>query len=315
VPEIVFLSGADVADLLDVDALLPALAAAFRQFSAGATSAPPRSAARSASGMLGTMPAHVPGGGLTVKLVSVFPGNHTAGLPSHQALIAVFDEDTGTPRAVMDGTHITAVRTGAAAAVAADVLARPDAGVLAVLGAGVQGRSHLEAFPRIREFTDIRIASRSPEHAADLAAHDPRARVVGSFEEAVRGADVVCCCTDAREPIVQASWLVPGAHVSSVGGSFGPEVDPAIVRGGRVFVEWRGAAQNLPPAGAHELQGLDPDTITEIGEVLAGTRRGRTSDTEITVYKSTGHAVEDAAAARLVLDRALATGRGTKLQL
>jgi ornithine cyclodeaminase/alanine dehydrogenase-like protein (mu-crystallin family) len=315
VPEIVFLGRAEVEALLDPDALRAALAEAFRRFSAGETSAPPRSAALAPNGLIATMPAYLPGAGLGVKLVAVYPGNHARGVPSHQALIAVFDEDTGTPLAVLDGTHITAVRTGAAAAVAADVLARPDARVLAILGAGVQGGSHLDAFPRIRDFTDIRVASRTHEHAVALADGHPVARAVGSFEEAVTSADVVCCCTDARDPIVRAAWVAPGAHLSSVGGSFGRELDPDLVRAGRVFVEWRGAAENPPPAGSTELQDLDLSTITEVGEVLAGTRPGRGSATEITVYKSTGHAVEDIAAARLVLDRALATGRGTRIEL
>ncbi|WP_214402639.1 ornithine cyclodeaminase family protein [Pseudonocardia lacus] len=313
-PEVLVLGHDDVAALLDLDALLPALAEAFRQFSAGATSAPPRTAAFTADGLLGSMPAFVPGAGLAVKLVSVFPDNHARGLPSHQALIAVFDDATGTPLALIDGTRITTVRTGAAAAVAADALARPDARVLAILGAGVQGGSHLDAFDRIRDFADIRIASRTAENAAALAARHPRARAVDSFEEAVRGADVVCCCTDARSPVLRTSWLDPGAHVGSVGGSFGPEL-PADLVAGRVFVEWRGAALNPPPAGAHDLQGVDPAQLTEIGEVLAGTAPGRTSDGEITVYKSTGHAVEDAAAARLVLDAARAAGRGSVVHL
>jgi alanine dehydrogenase len=313
VPGILFLSRAEVADLLDPDALRPALADAFRRFSAGAVSAPPRSAAVAPNGLVAAMSAHLPGAGLSVKLVAVHPGNHARGLPSHQALITVFDEETGTPLAVLDGTHITAVRTGASAAVAADVLARRDARVLAVLGAGVQGRSHLDAFPRVRDFAEIRIASRTPGHAVELAGEHPAARAVGSFEEAVRGADVVCCCTDSPEPVVEASWLSPGVHLSSVG--FGRELDAGSVAAGRVFVEWRGAGGNPPPAGAAELQDLDPAAITEIGEVLNGTRPGRTGDEEITVYKSTGHAVEDAAAARLVLDRALATGRGTTVEL
>jgi ornithine cyclodeaminase/alanine dehydrogenase-like protein (mu-crystallin family) len=131
----------------------------------------------------------------------------------------------------------------------------------------------------------------------------------------VRGADIVACCTDAREPILRREWLKPGAHVSSVGGTFGPELDPETVAAGRVFVEWRGAATNAPPAGAAELQGIDAATLTEVGEVLAGTRPGRTSRDEITVYKSTGHAVEDAAAARLVYDRARAEGVGISLPL
>jgi ornithine cyclodeaminase/alanine dehydrogenase-like protein (mu-crystallin family) len=139
--------------------------------------------------------------------------------------------------------------------------------------------------------------------------------VARSFEEAVRGADVVACCTDAREPVIRREWLKPGTHVSSVGGTFGPELDRETVAGASVFVEWRGAALNPPPAGAHELQGLDAEKLTEVGEVLAGTRPGRTSAAEITVYKSTGHAVEDAASARLVYDRARAQGVGITLEL
>jgi ornithine cyclodeaminase/alanine dehydrogenase-like protein (mu-crystallin family) len=264
---------------------------------------------------MAAMSGYVPGVALEVKLVSVFPGNHHRGVPSHQALIALFDEKDGAPLAVMDGTYITAIRTGGTAAVAARTLAREDAHVLAILGAGVQGGSHLETFKRVREFTEIRIASRDHDKASALAAQHPNARVAGSFEEAVRGADVVACCTDAREPVIRREWLKPGTHVSSVGGTFGPELDKETVASSRIFVEWRGAALNPPPAGAHELQGLDADKLTEVGEVLAGTRPGRTSADEITVYKSTGHAVEDAATARLVYDRARAEGAGITLTL
>jgi len=213
----------------------------------------------------------------------------------------------------MDGTVITAARTGATAAVAARALAREGASSLAVLGAGVQGRSHLDAFPRLFELDDIRVASRDPRHAETLAGSHPRARVVASFEEAVRGADLVCCCTDADEPVIEHAWLAPGAHVSSVG--VGAEVDEATVRASSIFVEWRGAAENPPPTGSAELQGLDPGSIAEIGEVLAGAHPGRRSDTELTLYKSTGHAVEDAAAARQVFDRATAEGVGTTFEL
>ncbi|HEX6677699.1 MAG TPA: ornithine cyclodeaminase family protein [Actinomycetes bacterium] len=313
--EVLVLSEADVTALLEVDELLAALADAFRALSAGRASVPPRVAANAEAGMLGAMPVHLPGVALGAKLVAVFPGNHAMGRPSHQALVALFDEADGSPLALMDGTRITALRTGAAAAVAAGALARPDAAVLAILGAGVQGHSHLETFPHIRHFREVRVASRTPEHAAALAARHPAAVAAGSFEEAVRGADVVACCTDAREPILDAAWLAPGVHVSAVGGTFGPELDAATVQRARVFVEWRGAATNPPPAGAHELQGLDPDGITEVGEVLAGTRPGRTSADEVTVYKSTGHAVEDAAAARLVYDRARRTGAGVTVTI
>jgi alanine dehydrogenase len=313
--ELLVLREDEVDRLLDLDELLAALAEAFTSYSAGRAPVPPRVAARTEAGLLGAMPVHLPGVALATKLVAVFPGNHRLGRPSHQALIALFDPTDGTPVAVMDGTRITAARTGAAAAVAAGALARPDAAVLAILGAGVQGHSHLDAVPRVREFTEIRVASRTPGRAAALADRHPAARAVDGFEAAVAGADVVCCCTDTREPVLHAAWLAPGTHVSSVGGTFGPELDPAILRAGRVFVEWRGAAAHPPPAGAHELQGLDPDAVTEVGEVLAGTRPGRASPEELTVYKSTGLAVQDAAAAELVLRRARETGAGTRVTI
>jgi len=304
-----------VVRLLDIDRLLESLAAAFVELSAGRTSVPPRIAARTASGgLLGAMPGYV-SGVLEAKIVSVFPQNHVRGLPSHQGLIALFDEDTGAPLAVMDGVAITAIRTGASAAVAARWLARPEASTLAILGAGVQGRSHLAAFPRVRDFKEIRIASRNVATAEALAAQNPRARPVATFKEAVQGAEVVCCCTDAREPVMKYEWLVSGAHVSSVGGTFGPELDPQTIGAGVIFVESRDAVRQPPPAGAHELQGLRPESVTEIGEVIAGTQPGRTAPDQLTVYKSSGHAVEDAAAVRLVYERAVAEGAGQRVSL
>lgn len=314
--QLLYLSRSDVERLLDVDAMLEALSAALVAWSSGKASVPPRVAARAGErGLLGVMPAFIPGVALESKLVSVFPGNDEHGMPSHQGLIALFDEATGTPLALMDGTFVTAIRTGGTAAVATRALSREDSKVLAILGAGVQGWSALTTFPRVRDFTEIRVASRNHERARDLAARNPKARAVASFEEAVRGADVVACCTDARSPIVRREWIAEGAHVSAVGGTFGPELDPETIAASHVFVEWRGAATNPPPAGAYELQGLDPERVTEVGEVIAGTKPGRTSPSEITVYKSTGHAVEDAATARLVYDRALREGAGTKLPL
>jgi alanine dehydrogenase len=289
----------EVARLLDVELLLPRLERAFVELSAGRASVPPRVAASvPEAGLLAAMPGYVDGV-LEAKLVSVFPGHE----PSHQALIAVFDAETGTPRAVLDGTHITAVRTGASSAVATRALAREDARVLAVLGAGVQGRSHLDAVRRVRAFTEVRLASRTFEHAQALA-EKAGATAVQSFEEAVRGADVVCCCTHASEPVLRREWLAPGTHVSSVGASLeGPELDAETVTAGLLCVESRVAFQR-PPAGAFELQELDPEAAVELGEVLGGSRPGRTSDDQLTVYKSMGHAVEDAAAAALVLERA-----------
>jgi alanine dehydrogenase len=292
---VLVISQEEVARLLDVDDLLDALERAFVELSAGRASVPPRIAAFSEKGLLGAMPGYVDGV-LAAKLVTLFPDNE----PSHQALIAVFDADTGEPKAVMDGTHITAIRTGGGAAVSTRALAREDAKVLAILGAGVQGRSHLETVGRVRDFQEVRIASRNPEHARAFAA-ETSATAFDTFEEAVRGADVVCCCTSAAEPILRREWLDSGTHLTSVGSSMeGPELDRETVTAGLLVIESRVAFQP-PPAGSHELEGLEPADAVELGEVLSGTHPGRSSDDQITVYKSMGHAVEDAAAAALVL--------------
>ncbi|MGH2808560.1 MAG: ornithine cyclodeaminase family protein [Actinomycetota bacterium] len=309
------LNRSEVESLLDVNALIDGLASAFIELSAGRASVPPRVAAFAPgdSGFLGAMPGYVDGI-LEAKLVSVFHGNHSRGLPSHQALICLFDGETGTPLAVMDGAHITAMRTAAASALATRTLARDDVTVLAVLGAGVQGSSHLEMVPRVRAFEEIRIASRERAHAGALA-RPKRAIVVDTFEEAVRGAEVVCVCTDSTTPVVDASWLSPGTHVTSVGANpRGGELDGATIRSGLLVVESRAAFQP-PPAGAFELQGMDPAAAAELGEVLDGTHPGRTDDAQITVYKSMGHAVEDAVAARLVYERAVATGIGARVDI
>ena len=292
----------EVERLLDVEVLLGRLERAFVELSAGRASVPPRVAAFTPDGFLAAMPGYVDGV-LAAKLVALFPEAE----PSHQALIAVFDPGTGTPLAVMDGTHITAARTGASSAVATRAVARDDARVLTILGAGVQGRSHLDAVRLVRDFEEVRIASRTFEHAQALA-EEHGATAVESFEEAVRGADVVCCCTHASEPILRREWLSPGTHVTSVGAALdGPELDPETVRAGLLCVESR-VAFEPPPAGSFELQGLDPNDAVELGEVLAGTRPGRADEEQITVYKSMGHAVEDAAAAALVLERASSSG-------
>ena len=300
--------------MLDLELLIDSLERAFVELSAGRASVPPRTAALvQGRGLLGAMPGYLDGV-LETKLVSVFAGNHAVGLPTHQALIALFDDQTGSPLALLDGTAITAVRTGAASAVATRALAREDARVLAVLGAGVQGRAHVDAVTQVRDFAKVRIASRTREHAEALAG-ELGATVCASFEEAVRGADVVCACTDAGEPVLRREWLAEGAHVTSVGASgAGPELDQATVQAGLLVVESR-VAFDPYPAGAHELQGLDREAAAELGEVLAGTRDGRTSPEQITVYKSMGHAVEDASAAGLVYRRALELGVGTEVAL
>jgi alanine dehydrogenase len=309
------LSKQEVESLLAGPAMLEALEAGFLAYSTGRASVPPRTAARAPSGLLGAMPGWVSERGFALKAVSVFPGNGERGLPTHQGVITLFDEEDGSLLSVMDGEHITAMRTGGGAAVSVRHLARADAKTLTILGAGVQGHSHLATVPLARDFTTIRICSRDPQRAASLASLDARCVVIAGFEEAVRGADVVCCCTDAREPVTRYEWFDAGTHVTSVGGTFGPELDPDTMRNARVFVEWRGAAENAPPAGAHELQGRDPATITELGEVIAGLKPGRQSGDEITVYKSTGSGFEDAVVARVVYDAALAARVGTEVTL
>lgn len=310
------LTRTEVESLLDLDALLDALAGAHAALSAGTVSLPPRVAAfAEADGLLGAMPAHVPGVGLGCKLVSVFP--HNVERPSHQALIALFDPETGTPVALMDGTHITAVRTGAAAALAARLLARPDARVLAILGTGVQARSHAAAFAGIRDWAEIRIAGRDRTKAEALA-DEIGAVAADDFEDAVRGADVVAATTHSAEPVVLRDWVAPGTHVGSVGFAApqGFELDRELVRAADVLaVESRDSAFSSGPAGAPELAGIDPEKAVELGELVAGARVGRVSAEQITVYKSVGVAAQDLAAAALVLAAARARGAGREIEL
>jgi ornithine cyclodeaminase/alanine dehydrogenase-like protein (mu-crystallin family) len=236
-------------------------------------------------------------------------------LPGHQALICLFDAETGSPLVIMDGTYVTAIRTAGGAALATRLLARPDARVLAIVGAGVQGRSHLAILPRVRDVAEIRIVSREHADAERLAATNPRARAVASFAEAVHGADIICLCTTSGTPVIERDWLKPGAHVTSVG-YFPPhgELPRAVIEGGRLFVETR-LAFDPPPAGCGELAGLDPALGTELGQVILGLRPGRTTSDELTVYKSMGHAVEDLVAASLAYRRALETGVGQAVSL
>ena len=295
------LTRAEVEELLDLDELIAALADAHVELSAGSVSMPTRIAAFSPDGLLGAMPAYVPSAGLGAKLVSLFPRNR-APLPTHQAAIVLFDGGTGTVLALLDGTYITAMRTAGAAALATKLLAREDARVLAVLGTGVQGRAALEMFRRVRDFDEVRVAGRKTEL---------------SYEEAVRGADVVAATTHAAEPVVLADWLDDGVHVSSVGyNTAGSELDPAIVgRADVICVESRESSFAPPPGGATELDGVDPSSVVELGEVVAGSRSGRTAPGEITLYKSVGVAVQDVAAAALVVATARERGAGIEIEL
>jgi ornithine cyclodeaminase len=309
----------DVEELLDLDELREAVGAAMADLSAGRASMPPRIAAlvEEREALLGAMPAYLPSAGaLAVKLVTLFPQN--VDRPTHQAAILVFDAETGTPVALLDGTHVTATRTAAGSALATSLLAREDASVLALIGTGVQARTHARAIALVRPLEEIRVAGRSREKAEALAAElGPPARAVDSCEEALAGADVVAATTHATAPVVRREWLAPGTHVNSVGlNPVGREVDEATVADALLVVESRASALAPPPAGAPELAGLDPDRVhAELGELVAGTRPGRSSPEELTLYKSVGVAVQDAAAAALVLRRARERGRGTTVEL
>lgn len=325
------LSREEVAGLLDVDELVEAVAVAMVDLSAGRASMPDRVAALvpERDGLLGAMPGHVPSlGVLASKLVSLFPGNAGTDLPTHQAVIVVFDPATGEPVAVMDGTHVTAVRTAAGSALSTRLLARDDTAVLAILGTGVQARSHAQLVSRTRDFREVRVAGRDPEKARGLAAELARELPVDvvpspGFREALEGADVACATTHAQDPVVRREWLDAGVHVTSVGyRPGGREVDDATVADALVVVEARRTALAPQPAGSNDL--LEPiqngvigaDHVhAELGELVAGTRPGRETAEQITLYKSVGVAVQDAAAASVVLTAARARGVGREVAL
>ncbi len=287
-----------VRSLLRLDELIPAMDHALREFSAGRIVQPARHmlAAPSPGGHFAAMPA-AGAAAMGAKLVSIYPANAERGLPTHLALIVLFAPETGVPLAVMDGRLITELRTAAVSAVATRVLARPDAAILAVLGSGVQARSHIEALRLVRDFAEIRVWSRTPEHAARLAAEC--GGVAMAAEEAVRGADVVVTATSATTPVLSGAWLKPGAHVNAIGwaGPNGRELDDAAMRQAVVVVDTREGV--MRESGDVLLSGA---TIhAELGEILAG--RSDVPAGATTVFESVGMAVEDLAAAKLVYDR------------
>jgi ornithine cyclodeaminase/alanine dehydrogenase-like protein (mu-crystallin family) len=327
---VLVLSRRDVERLLDLDLLVDALAEAMADLSRGSASMPPRTAARTPEGgLLGVMPAFLPSSGaLTTKLVTLFESNAGTDLPTHQAAIVVFDPNTGTPIALMDGTHITATRTAAGSALATRLLARRDASVLAILGTGVQADSHARAVVRVRPIREVRIAGRDPERARALAARlspdlGVEVRAVASNADALAGADVACGCTHAADPVIRRAWLSPGVHVNSVGlNGAGREVDADTVRDALVVVEHRRSVLGEFPAGANDLAWPIRDGVitdhhihAEIGELVSGSKPARTSREQITLYKSVGVAVQDAAAAALVLRAAREHGAGETVDL
>lgn len=328
---VLVLNRAEVERLLDVDELIDALASAMADLSAGRASVPNRVAATvdAHQGFLAAMPGYTPAAGsLMSKLVTVYPRNAGTGVPTHQAVVVVFGPEDGRPVALIDGTSITAIRTGAGSALATRLLARPESKTLAILGTGVQARSHARAVTRVRAFEELRVAGRTHSEAEALAEElggelGLRVRAAASWQEACDGADAVCATTHSVEPVVRREWLAAGTHVNSVGyNPEGREVDDATVTDALVVVESRAAALAPFPAGANDLlqpieRGLiDPSHVhAEIGELVEGRRPGRASADQLTLYKSVGVAVQDAAAAALVLRAAREQGAGLEVAL
>jgi alanine dehydrogenase len=326
---VLVLSRAEVETVLDLDRLVDAVAAAMVDLSHGRADVPTRIAAFVADrdGLLAAMPAFLPSAGaLTTKLVSLFP--HNTDCPTHHAVIACFDPDTGAPTALMDGAHITATKTAAGSALATKLLARPGSAVVSVIGTGVQARAHARALIRLPGIELIQVAGREVGKLEalrnELSEGGIRTEVVASIEDAVRTADVVCASTHAAEPVVRREWLRPGTHVNSVGYNMAGagEVDGNTLRDSLVVVESRAAVLAPPPSGAVEIHRaveagiIKPEHIhAELGELVAGDRPGRTGEDALTLYKSVGVAVQDAAAAALVLEGARQQGIGHDIDL
>ncbi|MFJ3667000.1 ornithine cyclodeaminase family protein [Streptomyces sp. NPDC090106] len=284
---------------LDPDRLMAAVSDALVAVAQDRASAPARTAAFAPNGLLGAMPGYVPGLGLAAKLVSVFQDPERPGRSSHQGVVVLFDPEDGSPLAVLDAEPITAWRTAASATHSALALAGP--GPVVVVGTGAQARAQVALLAVVRPGVPVTVTGRDPAATRTTAALHPRGEAAPDIEGAVREAGTVYCCTGATAPVVRRAWLAPGTHVSSVGGSHGPELDAGTIRDADLFTEWPGAAATPPPSGAHELQGLPAGRrVTLLGSVLAGEATGRRSPEALTVFKSTGHAALDVAAAYVV---------------
>lgn len=315
--EVRVLNEADVRRLLPMAACIELMSDALAALGRGEVHNPLRFVVRAPDepSLLGLMPAHRAGDAplWSLKALAIFPGSSARGLDSHQGFVALFDGETGEPRALLNAGAITAVRTAAVSAVATRLLARRDARTLAILGTGAQARSHLEAMHAVRDFERTLVWSASGRSLDG-------AESVPSAEGAVRDADVLCTVTASREPVVRREWLKPGVHVNAVGSSVptARELDSATMAAAALFVDRRESTLN--EAGDFLLPqregAIGPDHIrAELGELILGTAPGRTSETEITVFESLGLAVEDLAAAEHVLTQAEVEGAGTVVEL
>jgi ornithine cyclodeaminase len=322
------LNEAQVKHLLPMNDLISAMENALARFSAGDVLQPVRTVLTvgPTKAYFGLMPAYLPQPArLGAKLVTVFGGNEARGLPSHLATILLLDPDTGALQAILDGRYITEARTAAVSAVSARHLARADAATLAIIGAGVQARSHLEAFTQVRALAEVRVWSPRPasreRFVAEMAGHTPaRLRATATAEQAVRGADLVVLVTSSPTPVLESAWVAEGAHVVSVGACRPDqrEMDPALVARARLYVDSRAAAlveSGDVVLGMREGRFTESHIVGEVGQVVLGRAPGRTAATDVTVFKSLGMAVEDVVAADLVLSRAVEQGSGAELTL
>ncbi|MDF5757775.1 ornithine cyclodeaminase family protein [Spongiactinospora sp. TRM90649] len=309
--EVRTLSEAQVEQCLDLRELLDGLRDGFRALELGEVRSPSRpEVVVPGKGFSLAMPAWRPGAQLCVKIVNVFDGNLGLGLPGHLAMINLFDPDTGAATCVMDGTYITGIRTAASAVLSVRLLARRDARVVTIVGAGVQAREHLRLLPLVRDFERVNVCSLYPEEAERLAARTSFAHATDDLAAAVRESDVVCLATHSARPVLDPDWVRPGTHVSSVG-YFPPdgELPRELAERHRLFVECADAFRPAP-VGCAELSGADPATAATLGAVALDPAAGRRDDAEITVYKAMGIGMEDMVAADLAYRRALRDGVG-----
>jgi alanine dehydrogenase len=317
------LSEADIHAVLSISDLMATMEIALAAFSSGQVVQPVRPVVElGESAFFATMPGFMRNPAvLGAKLVAVMGANQARGLPTHRASILLLDPETGALIALMDGRLITEMRTAAVSAVSAKYMARADADVLAILGSGVQARSHLAALMLWRNVPEVRVWSPTADHLRRFAeVSDVPVRVCGSAAEAVRGAHVVVLATASATPVVERDWVGPGTHVVSVGACRPNqrEMDPALVACARLVVDSRASAFQESGdivLGVQEGCFTQSHVVAELGEVVSGGVPGRTAESEITVFKSLGLAVEDLAAAHLAFERASRQGRGAQLDL
>jgi alanine dehydrogenase len=321
--EVLIVNQAEVPRLLPMKECVDVMARAFAALARGHAEMPVRQILwlEEKRGALGLMPAHLAAhAALGLKAVTFFPRNEGTELDSHQGAVLLFETGRGRLLAMIDATSLTSVRTAAVSGLATRLLARPDAGDLALVGSGVEARTHLEAMLAVRTLRRIRVASKTIEKARSFANRESKRHGVDvtpchTVEEAVSGADIVCTVTSSRDPVVQGAWLAPGAHVNAVGSSVpvARELDSAAVARARLFVDHRESA--LQEAGdfllAREEGAVDDSHILgDLGQLVTGQVAGRQSNSDITLFKSVGLAIEDVAAAQHIYSKARGSGIG-----